>query len=43
MVGLVASNAWEKGVPRFGSLGKSLLFSPESELIDFWWFLSCEG
>ncbi len=30
-VGLVASNAWEKGVPRFGSLGRSFVFSPESE------------
>ena len=31
--GLVASNAWEKGVPRCGSLGRSLLFSPESGLL----------
>ena len=30
-VGLVASNAWEKGVPKLGSLGPSLVFSPESE------------
>lgn len=32
-VGLVASNAWEKGVPRFGSLGRSFVFSPESECL----------
>lgn len=30
-VGLVASNAWEKGVPRFASLGPSYEYSPESE------------
>jgi Kef-type K+ transport system membrane component KefB len=30
-VGLVASNAWEKGFPRFGSMGKSFTFSPELE------------
>ena len=29
--GLVASNFWEKGVPRFGSLGPSLIYSPECE------------
>ncbi|KAI7845950.1 hypothetical protein COHA_000496 [Chlorella ohadii] len=32
-VGLVASNAWEKGVPRFGSLGRSFVFSPEIERV----------
>lgn len=30
-VGLVASNAWEKGFPKWGSLGKSFVYSPESE------------
>ena len=30
-VGLAASNAWEKGMPRFGSLGKSFVYSPERE------------
>jgi hypothetical protein len=29
--GLVASNAWEKGIPRFASVGPSLQYSPESE------------
>ena len=30
-VGLVASNSWEKGFPKWGSLGRSYVFSPESE------------
>lgn len=30
-VGLVASNAWEKGFPKWGSLGTSFAFSPERE------------
>ena len=30
-VGLIASNAWEKGFPRFASLGPSLEYSPASE------------
>lgn len=30
-VGLIASNAWEKGVPRFASLGPALEYSPASE------------
>ena len=32
-VGLVATNAWERGLPRFASLGPSLVFSPEIERI----------
>ncbi|KAL4424127.1 hypothetical protein ABPG75_001428 [Micractinium tetrahymenae] len=32
-VGLVASNAWEKGFPRWGSLGKSFVYSPEIERV----------
>lgn len=38
-VGLVASNAWEKGFPKFGSLGPSFVYSPESEHLSdilFW-------
>jgi hypothetical protein len=30
-VGLIASNAWEKGFPRFASLGPSYEYSPASE------------
>lgn len=29
--GLVASNLWEKGMPKFASLGPSLVYSPECE------------
>lgn len=32
-IGLVASNAWEKGFPRCGSLGQSFSHSPELERI----------
>lgn len=31
VVGLIASNAWEKGFPRFASLGPSFEYSPYSE------------
>jgi hypothetical protein len=34
-IGLVASNAWEKGFPRWGSLGTSFAFSPEREGMGF--------
>ncbi|PSC74772.1 mitochondrial sodium hydrogen exchanger 9B2-like [Micractinium conductrix] len=32
-VGLVASNSWEKGFPKWGSLGRSYVFSPEIERV----------
>lgn len=32
-VGLIASNAWEKGFPRYASLGPCYEYSPASELV----------
>lgn len=32
-IGLVASNSWEKGLPRFGSSGPSFEYSPTSTAV----------